>query len=88
MSNSFIKEQISLKKRDDPYRVKSGSIKFSVTNFDNFPYQNWYQGDYTSDYPVIHDRPVGWRKVKIHQPSTTLYAPQLSHMKFQGSCTK
>tara|TARA_Y100000389_G_scaffold138590_1_gene136333 strand:+ start:545 stop:910 length:366 start_codon:yes stop_codon:yes gene_type:complete len=47
-----------------PYIPTSTTVLNVITDYDTFPYMNWYKGSHLLNEPVIDDREAGFRETK------------------------
>lgn len=63
-----------------PYYATNQTIGKTITDFDDFPYNRWYRGQYDSDKPVIIEREAGYRYVEkncyLKKPEMKVEYPQ------------
>jgi hypothetical protein len=67
-----------LKKNDQTraYYATNDTVKKFTTDFDSFPYERYFRGQYDESKPVIIDRYAGYRKVELCLPPTVeRYSP-------------
>lgn len=58
-----VRQQIEQKLNyNRPYYATPYTISPIQTDFDNFPYQRYYRGDYKSSTPIVLERETGWRE--------------------------
>ena len=72
---SDVRKQISLKESSIPYWANDNSVRNTITDYDNFPYNRWFRGDYKSSNPIVAEREAGYRIrkdkcYKVIQPET------------------
>jgi hypothetical protein len=88
-NEEWVQQQIAQKLRyDRPYYATNQSVGNVVTDFDDFPYNRWYRGQYQSDRPIIIEREAGYRFVEkncyITKPERKVDYPKHA---FEGPCS-
>ncbi len=69
-----IRNQIEQKKQSKPYYATEKVGSSVLTDYDSFPYERWFRGDYKSSEPIVAEREAGWRSrhdfCYVNPPST------------------
>lgn len=87
-----IRNQIKLKKNNNPYMATTlDSIKV-LTDYDTFPYPRWFRGVAQSTEPIIAEREAGWRPrhdncYKLIQPYEDFSTQNYPNHCFEGPCS-
>ena len=56
-----IRYQINNKKGCNGYYSTDITNKNVITDYDSFPYNRWFRGEYNMNTPIIAEREAGWR---------------------------
>ncbi len=71
-----IRNQIEQKKQSEPYYATEKVGSSVLTDYDSFPYERWFRGDYKSSEPIIAEREAGWRSrhdfCYVHPPENVV----------------
>ena len=84
-----VQDQISLKKRSNPYYATLNLGDEVITDYDIWPYTRWYRGKPQASFPIVADREAGWRnpaKGQYIKPPSNSYHQKPSHC-FQAACS-
>jgi hypothetical protein len=56
-----IRYQINNKVGSKPYYGTQQNNRNAITDYDMFPYDRWFRGNFEVDYPIVAEREAGWR---------------------------
>jgi hypothetical protein len=83
-----VREQIKLKKDDNPYFSTMNDAESVITDMDHFPYTRFFRGVYHSSDPVVFEREAGWRPPRDEcYRGCYYYNPEYPDHCFETACS-
>ena len=89
MNQQVVQQAITQKtKYGKSFYATNETVGKTSTDFDNFPYDRWYRGQYTNSHPVVIEREAGYRFVENNcYKDKTVYKKEYPEHCFETACS-